>query len=101
MITDELRRKLRKLSDATDKILKEREEQGAPIDAVNVADLYCASVGIEIASELLHPWINLDDGGVLWSVVVAEAAPDAREFQLWLTGELHKLGYDVVVRTEW
>ena len=61
-------------------------------DAVNWADLSTEDVG------LVFNW----RGELSWTVTVAEASPDATQFQDWLTARLYEAGYmPVVVKTEW
>lgn len=83
--------KLFRLKIEADLILLQWEERNAPIDAVNVSDLSCVDAGIQFDGERIS-----------WTVTVAEAAPDAHAFQLWMIDELHKVGYHrVTVHTEW
>lgn len=61
-------------------------------DAVNWADVSCDKAGMTIN------W----RGELCWTVTVAEASPDATQFQDWLTAKLYEAGYrPVIVKTEW
>lgn len=85
--------KLTRLRTLVNAILDNHRNLDAPKnDAVNWADLSTEDVG------LVFNW----RGELSWTVTVAEASPDATQFQDWLTARLYEAGYrPVVVKTEW
>jgi hypothetical protein len=85
--------KLTRLRTLVNAILDNHRNLDAPKgDAVNWANLSTEDVG------LVYDW----RGELSWTVTVAEASPDATQFQDWLTGKLAEAGYmPVIVKTEW
>lgn len=59
-------------------------------DPVNWSDLGC----IDVALVLTDPEPS-------WTATVTEASPSSPNLSVYLHKELMKLGYDVMIRTEW